>query len=292
MSIRPIHTVACALLAIAPLTAVHAHEPPTPSFGVAQLATGIRMHYAEQGDARGPAVILLHGYSDSWFSFSRILPKASSRVRMYALDLRGHGESDRPAQGYAMRDLAADVIAFMDAKGIQRATIVGHSMGSIVAQQVAIAAPARVQRLVLVGSGRSVRNMAGIGEFADVVGELADPVPARFLREFQESTIHAPVPPAFLDSVIDESRKLPARVWKELMVGMLAADPPTALADAGIPTLIVWGDHDQFFLRGEQEALLAMLPASRLVVFDETGHAVHWEKPEAFVQTLEAFLKS
>lgn len=133
-------------------------EPaPSPRFSDVTLATGVRIRYAEQGDPGGPAVIFLHGFSDSWFSWSRVLPLIPARYHVIAPDSRGHGGSDKPEGGYAMRDLAGDVLALMDALHLERATIVGHSMGSVVAQQIAVAAPGRVERLVLVGSGPSPR---------------------------------------------------------------------------------------------------------------------------------------
>src|SRR6186997_844966 len=113
---------------IAALAALAAPPADTPRFGEVQLSTGIRMHYAEQGESRREPIILLHGYSDSWFSFSRVLTPLARETRVYALDLRGHGKTDKPATGYLMRDLAADVVAFMDAKGIAKATVIGHSM--------------------------------------------------------------------------------------------------------------------------------------------------------------------
>src|SRR5215813_5937014 len=127
---------------------------PSPSlqFADARLSTGVRLRYAESGDPAGHPIILLHGYTDSWFSFSRALPYFDPSHHVYILDQRGHGDSDRPASGYTFSDFAADVIAFMEAKGIKRATLVGHSMGSIVAQGVALLAPERVERLVLIGS--------------------------------------------------------------------------------------------------------------------------------------------
>ena len=93
------------------------------------------------------------------FNWARlVLPTLARDARVYALDLRGHGNSDRPKKGYQIRDLAADVLAFMDAKGIVRATIVGHSLGGFIAQQVALAAPRRVSQLVLVGTATTPRN--------------------------------------------------------------------------------------------------------------------------------------
>ena len=151
------------ILSTAVLAALAVMPPDAPRFGTARLSTGITMHYAEQGDARNRPIILLHGYSDSWFSFSRVLAPLARDAHVFALDLRGHGKTAKPTSGYLMRDLAEDVIAFMNAKGIVRATVIGHSMGGLVAQQVALAAPKRVSHLVLVATGSSAtRSLVGM----------------------------------------------------------------------------------------------------------------------------------
>src|SRR5262245_37209789 len=98
------------------------------------LSTGVRLRYVEGGAAGGEATLFLHGYSDSAYSFSRIQPLLPSSVRVIAPDQRGHGDSQRPAGGYAIGDFAEDAVALLDALGIQRATVVGHSMGSLIAQ--------------------------------------------------------------------------------------------------------------------------------------------------------------
>jgi pimeloyl-ACP methyl ester carboxylesterase len=264
---------------------------PTPSmrFADARLTTGVRLRYAESGDPAGHPIILLHGYTDSWFSFSRTLPHFDPSWRVYILDQRGHGDSERPAGGYTFPDFAADVIAFMDAKGIKRATVVGHSMGSLVAQHVAVAAPERVERLVLIGSATTVRN-EGVLEFQKAVEKLAEPVSAEFAREFQASTVHQPLPDEFMDRVVAESQRVPARVWKAVMAGMLAGDCKTELGRIQTPTLIVWGDRDAFFSRAEQDSLAAALPNAVLKVYPETGHCPNWERPEQFAQDLKDFI--
>ena len=253
------------------------------------LASGVRLHYVVQGTA-GTPVILLHGYSDSGFSFSRILPLLPRTWRIYALDLRGHGNSEQPEAGYGMRDLASDVVAFMEALGLDRAVLVGHSMGSFVAQQVALAAPGRLAGLVLLDGATSIRKMQGIDEFEAMVAGLADPVSREFVREFQVSTMHQPVPEAFLEAVIGESMKLPARVWQALLEGMLRTDPAAGDALAQIPALLLWGDRDAIFARAEQSALLASFGAGTLTVYPETGHAPHWERPEDVARDLQAFV--
>jgi pimeloyl-ACP methyl ester carboxylesterase len=243
-------------------------------FSEARLSTGVRLRYAEQGSTEGQPVIFLHGYSDSWFSFSRVLPHFCNAYRLFALDQRGHGDSEQPQGGYAVTDFADDVIAFMDAMNIKSAVVVGHSMGSLIARHVAYAAPERVTKLVLVGAVATLRNEAGF-ELQAAVEALTDPVPATFAREFQESTVYQPLPESFMERAVAESLKLPARVWREIMRGMMEADDAAQLGNISAPTLLLWGERDAFFLRDQQEALVRAIPNARLKVYEETGHALH-----------------
>jgi pimeloyl-ACP methyl ester carboxylesterase len=258
-------------------------------FADAQLKTGVRLRYAEQGDPAGHPIIMIHGYTDSSFSFSRILPSLSSKYRVYALDMRGHGGSDRPASGYKLTDFAADVLAFMDAKDLSSATIVGHSMGSFIAQQVALTAPERVERLVLIASGTTVRNKA-VFDLQQSVNALKDPIPATVVREFQESTTYRTVPDDFMSQVVEESLKVPAHVWQSTMAGMIDENRQPRLGEIKAPTLIIWGDRETIFTRDEQDRLVKTLPNASLKVYPETGHAPHWERPEQVVRDVEKFL--
>ncbi|HEX7997557.1 MAG TPA: alpha/beta fold hydrolase [Pyrinomonadaceae bacterium] len=254
-----------------------------------KLKTGVRMQYAEQGDAKGYPVILLHGYSDSWFSYSRVLAALGANYHVYALTLRGHGDSERPASGYNLSDLASDVVAFMDTNQLKRVTLVGHSMGSFVAQRVALTAPERIDRLILVGSATTLRNNA-VRELQQSVNALKDPVPEKFIREFQTSTVYHPVPEEFMERVMAESSKLPARVWRALMEGMLKSDVSSELSKIKAPTLVLWGDKETIFPRTEQDALTTTLPNARLKVYADTGHSPHWERPEQFVSDVKDFI--
>ena len=176
-------------------------------FAKVGLATGPEINFAEHGASGGEPIIFLHGWPDSWFSFSAVASSLPSHYRSFLLDQRGFGDSQRPPQGYAPTDFAADVVAFMDALSLPAAIVVGHSFGSFVARQAAIAAPQRVARLVLIGSGWSARN-AVTSEVQATLRELGDPVPEQFAREFQASTICKPVPDAFFERLV--SRELQA----------------------------------------------------------------------------------
>jgi non-heme chloroperoxidase len=260
-------------------------------FGDVVLPTGVRLRYLEQGNPTGSPVILLHGLTDWWFSFSRILPGLSPVQRTYALDLRGHGESDRPAHGYAPGDMAGDVIAFMDVLGIERATLVGHSMGTFVAREAALAAPSRIAGLVLIGSATTLRNEAML-EVQRMLESMPDPVPADVALEFQASTIHRRVPEDFLARVVEESRKVPARVWRAALAGLLESSRFTGLGESWIPVLLLWGERDALVSRAEQQAMVSALQVASLKVYRDTGHAPHWERPQDVVRDLERFLRT
>ena len=264
-------------------------------FATTPLLTGPRLHYAEQGDPTGEAIVMLHGYSDSWFSFSRVLPLLSPEYHTFALTQRGHGDSDKPQCCYTPEDFAADVDAFMDAVRIEEATLVGASTGALFAQRVALSYPHRVSRLVLVGAQTPANeaNEAVMG-LQEEVRALEDPVPPEFVRAFQESPTYQPVPQEFLDTVVSESLKLPARVWRDYLEGAVLSidqDYVLALREIDVPTLILWGEQDPLFPREEQERLAAAIPGATLRVYPETGHAVHWDRPEWVVRDLEEFMK-
>jgi len=268
------------------------HQLNDVQFSMTQLATGVTLHCAEKGDPTGEAIIFLHGYSDSWFSFSRVLPLLSSEYHAFALTQRGHGDSDKPECCYMPDDFAADIDAFMDAVGIEEATLVGASTGALFAQRAALSYPRRFGRLVLIGA-QTPANEAVSG-LREEVQALEDPVPPEFVREFQESTVYQPVSQEFLDTVVSESLKLPAWVWRdyfEQAVLSIDHDYVLSLREIDMPTLVLWGEQDPLFPREEQERLAAAISGATFRVYPDTGHAVHWDRPEWVVRDLEAFMK-
>jgi non-heme chloroperoxidase len=262
--------------------------PNGTRFATARLGTGPRLHYAERGDKEGEAIVFLHAYADSWFSYARVLPLLSHGYRALAPDQRGHGESDKPECGYATDDFAADVDAF----AIGEATLVGNSSGGLIAQRVALDYPRRVGRLVLLGSPTTlVSNQAVMGAGEDVLA-LEDPIPPGFVRGFVRGTIHHPVPAEFLMGAASESLKVPARVWRGYYERMVRTTDDTArLGEIGAPTLILWGERYAALAREEQERRVAIIPDATLRVYPDTGHLVHWERPEWVVRDLEAFIE-
>jgi non-heme chloroperoxidase len=269
------------------------HQPNGVEFATARLATGPRLHYAEQGDRTGEAIVFLHAYVDSWFSYSRVLPLLSPEYHAFAPDQRGHGDSDKPECCYTVDDYAADVDAFMEVVGIEETTLVGDSSGGLIAQRVALDYPQRVSRLVLIGSPTTLVNNETVVELGkEMLATLEDPIPLEFVREFVLGTIHNPVPEEFLERAVSESLKVPARVWRDYMEGVvLTVDDTARLGEIGAPTLILWGEQDALLPREEQERRAAAILNATLRVYPETGHLAHWVRPEWVVRDLEEFMK-
>ncbi len=268
-------------------------QPNGVEFATTHLSTGLRAHYAEQGDREGEAIIFLHAYVDSWFSYSRMLPLLSPSYHAFAPDQRGHGDSDKPRCCYTVDDYAADVGAFMEALGIETATLVGDSSGGLIAQRIALDFPHRVSRLVLIGSPTTLVNNEAVRELGEeMLAGLEDPIPPEFVREFVLGTIHDPVPEEFLAGAVSESLKVPARVWRDYWEGVvLTVDDTARLHEIRAATLILWGEQDALLPREEQEWRAAAIPNAILRVYPETGHLAHWVRPEWVVRDLEAFLK-
>jgi non-heme chloroperoxidase len=263
----------------------------SPTTRSIELPGRVTLEYVEQGDRTGVPVLLLHGVTDSWRSFERVLPYLPASIRAFALTQRGHGDSGRPAAGYRTRDFATDVAAFADALSLGPAVIVGHSMGSTNAMRFAIDHPGRTRGLVLVAAFASYRNNTeAVALWESAVSQLADPIDPAFVREFQESTLAQPVPPAYLDAVVRESLKVPARVWRAAFEGFFEDDFTGEMGTITAPTLVMWGTRDSLCSRADQDALLAAIAGSRRVVHENAGHALHWEEPERFAAELVAFV--
>jgi pimeloyl-ACP methyl ester carboxylesterase len=255
------------------------------------LATGVTLTYAEKGDASGLPVVFLHGITDSHRSYEPVLELLPERYRALALTARGHGDSSKPAAGYAPEDMAEDVTAFVDALGIERAVIAGHSMSSLVARVFAHRHPKRVLGLVLLGAFASLHANPDVAGLSASVEALGDVIPEEFAREFQFSTLAAPVPDAYLRMVVAETQKMPAFAFKAALKGLTERDRTFVGSGSALPTLICWGDRETFVPRSDQDILLKVFKNARLVVFQGGGHAFHWESPATFVSELVPFLR-
>ena len=121
----------------------------------------------------------------------------------------------------------------------------------------------------------------------DAVSELTDPVDETFVREFQTGSVHAPVPQPFLETVIAGSRRIPARIWKAVLQGLV--EDEVKLQQPQVRTLVLGGRQDNVFSVTEQMQLARQFPRGELHLVDGVGHSLHWEMPKTFVSALTRF---
>jgi pimeloyl-ACP methyl ester carboxylesterase len=269
---------------------VSPYDAPVATVSSVDLRSGLTLSYAHQGDARDTALVLLPGPTDSWRSYQPVLDRLPPTLPTVAVSLRGHGDSDKPMSGYGVEDYAGDVALLLDALGIERAVLAGHSGSCFAARRVAFDHPERVAGLVLEASPTTLRGHAGLREFMQtVVADLVDPISADAVRSFVMDTSSDDVAPELLDQVIVEVLKVPARVWKQTFAALLDYDDSASMSHIHAPTLLVWGDRDGLVSLDMQQQLVRRVPAAELIVYAGVGHTPRWEDPARFCRDVAAF---
>jgi pimeloyl-ACP methyl ester carboxylesterase len=270
-----------------------------------RVVHGYRRAFVDVGE--GPALLLIHGIGDSSDTWRHVIPELSRNYRVIAPDLLGHGRSDKPRGDYSVAAYANAMRDLLSVLDIERATVVGHSLGGGVAMQFGYQYPERCERLVLVSTGGVSHEVHPVLRLAatpaaDLFLPLLRLASARFigmsavrmmellrtdlgrdaehlLRMF-ESLPDATARRAFvrtIRAVVD---------WRGQAITML----DRCYLTRGMPTLLVWGAHDAVIPLHHAQIAHAAMPASRLEVFPDAGHFPHHSDPTRFVAALRDFL--
>jgi pimeloyl-ACP methyl ester carboxylesterase len=279
--------------------AAAAADKPAPASSMAglrvqrqRLRSGLELEVAQRGDASGLPVVMLHGITDSWRSFEGVLPHLPRQWQVVLPSQRGHGASDKPDGGYRSRDFAADVAELIEHLQLPPVVLVGHSMGAAVAMQLAAERPELVRALVSVGGFASFSDKAELAAFIDsTIGPLTDPIPRALADEFQRSTLAHAVDESFLQSMIEQSLRVPAAVWRAAFAGLLDDAFVAGLGRIAAPTLLLHGGADAYVPGADLQTLARAIAQAQPVVWPDAGHAMHWEAPQRFAQTLIEFVQ-
>lgn len=257
-----------------------------------RLANGIRLAYVELGDPKNEPLLLLHGYTDTSRSWSVMVPHLPG-YRLLIPDQRGHGDADAPECCYGPSQFAYDAKLFMDALGVDRAVVAGHSMGSMVAMTMAAEYPDRVSSIVLVGATALAPVKPGSWLY-DQVAALAFPLDrnSAFMREWHPANQPTSVDPQFAEAVMDEILAIRPHVWRSVMRELEQLPVGRHAADVKAPVLILSGGKDPLFPAEHHAALLKAFPRAQAHVFPELGHSPNWEQPAAVAARINAFIKS
>ncbi len=260
---------------------------------------GRRVNVIELGS--GPAMLFIHGLSGCWQNWLENLPHFARSHRVLALDLPGFGASELPADGISIAGYARVVDRLLAELGVERATIVGNSMGGFIGAELALAFPRRVERLVLVSAaGMSIDRfqrdrLLGLARATQGWG--------RWVTTNADGILRRPGYRRWLLGIVfAHPERLPAALCREQLhgtgkEGFLSAledltrhDLRARVPEIDRPTLIVWGDRDLLVPVRDADRWAQLLPDARALIYRDTGHCAMLERPARFNADVDAFL--
>jgi esterase len=240
----------------------------------------------------GPPVVLLHGLFGAARNFGTVQRALTPLFRVVAMDARNHGASPHAA-GMRYPALAADVLETMDGLGIERAAVIGHSMGGKTAMTLAVTAPDRVGRLLVAdiapvpyqhgnasvaGAMRAIPLHGGLSR-AEAEAAMADAVPEASVRTFLIQNLQFGPRPRWRIGLDEIAAAIPDLESWETPDGRFSG-----------PTLFVSGAQSDYVLAEHRPLIRGLFPASRFVSVKHAGHWVHADNPAGFLSVVEAFL--
>jgi pimeloyl-ACP methyl ester carboxylesterase len=250
--------------------------------------------------------VFVHGLSGSWTNWLEQLPVLAHEHRVLALDLPGFGHSPMPAGEITIPAYARLLDGLMAQREMDAAAVVGNSMGGFIGAELAITFPQRVERLVLVSAAglsthndpRTARAMPALRRLDRLLA-----MSAAWLASKSDSVERRPrLRDATMNLVVRHPSRLPAALAAEQLRGagkqgfmqaleaVVGYDVRDRLPQIACPTLIVWGDSDRLISVRDADVFEELIPNSRKVVFEDTGHMAMLERPAAFNELLKAFL--
>ena len=264
-----------------------------------ELESGITMAYIEMGNPEGEPLLLLHGMTDSSRSWSTIVEYFADDYHLYIPDQRGHGDTDKPdMKKYDRSVFSWDIACFMDAMGLEKASVMGHSMGSFNTQAFAMDYPERVDKIILEST-----NMVGTNS-ADPNGAYSEYDPDSplnagkseseivtwdFIEWWYYNTI--PVPEVFHQMVMADCYHYPLETWQ---VQFPASYQARILANNDIDVLVLYGGSDFLINPSTQDVVKQQMTEAGVnyqhITFTNRGHNLHWEEPAQISEDVKAFL--
>lgn len=269
--------------------------------------SSLTLHLYDAGSADAPPLVLVHGLADEADTWRYLIPPLSAHHRVVAPDLPGFGRSDHPDRAYTLPFFQETVVELLEELELAPVTLVGHSLGGMISQSVALAHPARLQRLVLIGGSLVVHSRrVDLATLRFLVPGLGEWLYYR-LRKDPEAAYQS-LRPYYgdLDGLPEADReflfeRVNERVWSDgqcqaylstlrhLARGLLPLqrDLPERLAALAVPTLVIWGELDEMNSVENARGLVEIQPTARLVVVPGAGHNLQQEHPAAVLAAIE-----
>lgn len=253
---------------------------------------GVRIAWERRGE--GPTLLLIHGLGYARWGWGPLVDLLATQFQVVLLDNRGIGESDAPAGPYSARTMAEDAVAVLDAAGVDRAHVLGTSLGGMVAQEVAAGFPGRVDRLVLActtpGGPHAVPFPAPTLRLLQEAASLA---PLVALRRFVENALAPGAPEALVEEIyaLRVANPPDQTGWTAQAAAANAYDGWERLPRIAAPTLILHGDADGVVDVGNAALLAERIPEARVELLAGCGHLFFWEQPARVAASVGEFLR-
>ena len=237
---------------------------------------------------QGPPLLLLHSLGVSSEAWNKVLEPLAQSYTVYALDMLGHGDSDKPPRNYLIEDYARNVVDFADKLGLEKIPLCGNSVGAVIALEVAASYPERVEALILVDCPawdaweRTERIFLSALSY-DIEG---NPLPTT-MEQLQMA--YTQVTPELVEWAKQERAK--AGIWaKKTMIAIGLYDVLARLSLVKCPALVLFGSQDM--LREQEKVLLEGIEGAKHAVVENAGHLPQMDNPQAFLQEVNQFLGS
>jgi len=281
------------LLTLALAASVRA-QTPAPENKVVEIY-GQKIYYLEAGSAANPKVILLHGMGGDMNNWSLTLPALAAKYHVFVPDQIGFGKSDKPIMNYRVATLVEFLDVFCKKLGIEKASLVGNSLGAWTAAAFAIAHPQKVEKLVMAGgSGLSSKRWNGPVLTKELYPILNPSTTAEMKRVFEMIFYNkalfsdAAIEVAFTNRLKRNSGQVVNALIESMLRGEDYVDEKVKTIKA--PTLVVWGREDRLTPLAMGEAFAKDIPGAQLLVFDQCAHVPQLEKPAEFNAAVLKFL--
>jgi pimeloyl-ACP methyl ester carboxylesterase len=237
-------------------------------------------------------LLLIQGLGYGRWSWAPIVPALAERYRVLWFDNRGIGDSDKPDGPYTAKLMAGDALQVLDEAGIERAHVLGASLGGMIAQEVAAGTPERVDKLVLcctTPGGAATVPMPDVT--VRLFAEAPTLAPEVALRRFVENALAADASGDLIQELYDRrvaNPPDPAGWQAQAAAGLTFAGVDDAIT---APTLIVTGTEDNLVDPHNSDVLAERIPGAEVQQIDNAGHLFFWEQPDAVVRIISEFLQ-
>ena len=245
------------------------------------------MRIAWERRGSGPPLLLVHGLGYARWGWEPVVDGLARSFEVLLYDNRGIGESEAPPGPYTAAQLAGDAVQVLDEAGVERAHVLGTSLGGMVAQELAESHPDRVDRLVL-----ACTTPGGAESFPMPEQTAALMQRGASLREYVENALAPPAAPDLVERILAHRERTaqPLEAWQAQADAAVAFDGFDRLGELEAPTLVLHGTEDVVVDPRNAVLLAERCPGMRLEWFEGGGHLFFWEQPDRFVGVVTEFL--